>query len=66
MPPAKKQSPRRSKLRLRHVHVVVDEALYASLEAHARKLDGLPRTAARAPNFSAAARDALRRGLGLA
>jgi hypothetical protein len=64
MPPAKKQSPRRSKLRLRHVHVVVDEALYASLEAHARKLDG--RAAARAPNFSAAARDALRRGLGLA
>jgi len=47
------------------LHVVVDGALHTRLEEHARKLDGLSKKDERQPNLSAAARDAMRRGLGL-
>lgn len=55
----------RSSDRVRHMHVVVDDTLYTSLEAHARKLEGIPKNDDRQPNLSAAARDAMRLGLGL-
>lgn len=55
----------RSSDRVRHMHVVVDDTLYTSLEAHARKLEDIPKHDERQPNLSAAARDAMRRGLGL-
>ena len=51
--------------RVRHMHVVVDDTLHTALEAHARKLEDLPKNDERQPNLSAAARDAMRRGLGL-
>lgn len=51
--------------RVRHMHVVVDDTLYTTLEAHARKLEGIAKSDDREPNLSAAARDAMRRGLGL-
>lgn len=47
------------------MHVVVDDTLHTALEAHARKLEDIPKNAERQPNLSAAARDAMRRGLGL-
>jgi hypothetical protein len=47
------------------MHVVVDDTLYTSLEAHARKLEGIAKNDDRQPNLSAAARDAMRLGLGL-
>lgn len=55
----------RSSDRVRHMHVVVDDTLHTALEAHARKLEDIPKNAERQPNLSAAARDAMRRGLGL-
>lgn len=48
-----------------HLHVVVDGALHTKLEAHARKLEGMGKTDDRKPNLSLAARDVLRKGLGL-
>jgi hypothetical protein len=47
------------------MHVVVDDTLHVTLEAHARKLEGIDKNDDRQPNISAAARDAMRRGLGL-
>jgi len=51
--------------RVRHMHVVVDDTLHTALEAHGRKLEEIPKNDDRQPNLSAAARDAMRRGLGL-
>lgn len=51
--------------RVRHLHVVVDDTLHTKLEAHARKLEGISKTDDRKPNLSLAARDVMRRGLGL-
>lgn len=50
--------------RLVHLHVVIDGDLQKGLEAHARKLEGKPKSHAR-PNVSAAARHLLRTSLGL-
>ncbi len=60
-----KSRPSRTSDRNRHLHVVVDDALHTRLDAHARKLEGLGKNDDRQPNLSAAARDAMRRGLGL-
>ena len=50
-----------------HLHVVIDDALREKLEAHARKLEGIPARAKidNKPNLSAAVRDLLRTSLGL-
>jgi hypothetical protein len=47
---------------------VIDDELRDKLEAHARKLEGIPKNAKNydKPNLSAAVRDILRSGLGLA
>jgi len=62
---SRSRSSSRGSDRVRHMHVVVDDALHTKLEAHARKLEGLSKNDERKPNLSAAARDVLRRGLGL-
>jgi len=53
--------------RISHLHVVIDDELREKLEAHARKLEGIPPRAKNVdrPNLSAAVRDLLRSGLGL-
>jgi hypothetical protein len=50
-----------------HLHVVIDDELREKLEAHARKLEGIPPRAKNydRPNLSAAVRDLLRSKLGL-
>jgi len=50
---------------IRHIHVVVDDVLHTRIEAHARKLEGIPKNDERQPNLSAAIRDLLRSKLGL-
>jgi hypothetical protein len=51
---------------IRHIHVVVDDVLHTRIEAHARKLEGIPKSdVERQPNLSAAIRDLLRSKLGL-
>lgn len=59
------RTPSRGSDRVRHMHVVVDDTLHTALEAHARKLEDIPKNDDTKPNLSAAARDAMRRGLGL-
>lgn len=61
----KRPAPSRGSDRVHHMHVVVDDTLHNTLEAHARKLEGIAKDDDRQPNISAAARDAMRRGLGL-
>lgn len=51
--------------RISHLHVVIDEELREGLEAHAVRLDPRAKTVERRLNLSAAARDAMRKGLGL-
>lgn len=48
-----------------HLHLVIDPTLRAKLEAHARKLEGVSKNDDVRLNLSAAARDAMRKGLGL-
>lgn len=56
----------RSSDRISHLHVVIDDTLRTKLEAHARKLEGIPKNASDdRPNLSAAVRDLLRKSLGL-
>jgi len=62
--PSKRPASRGSD-RVRHMHVVVDDTLHTALEAHGRKLEGIAKNDDRQPNLSAAARDAMRQGLGL-
>lgn len=62
---SKRAATSRGSDRVRHMHVVVDNTLHTALEAHARKLEGLSKDDDRQPNLSAAARDAMRHGLGL-
>lgn len=65
MTKSKRPKPSRSSDRNHHLHVVVDGALHTKLEAHARKLEGMGKADDRKPNLSSAARDVLRKGLGL-
>lgn len=57
----------RARDRITHLHVVIDDDLREGLEAHARKLEGIPVRAKsqEKPNLSAAVRDLLRTSLGL-
>jgi hypothetical protein len=64
-PKRPKSKSSRTSDRNRHLHVVVDDTLHTKLEAHARKLEGMSKDDVREPNLSAAARDAMRKGLGL-
>lgn len=64
-PKSRPSAASRASDRNHHLHVVVDDTLHTKLEAHARKLDGIAKNDERQPNISAAARDILRRGLGL-
>lgn len=51
--------------KISHLHVVIDEELREGLEAHAVKLEGPRAKVVNRLNLSAAARDAMRKGLGL-
>lgn len=64
-PKRPKRSTSRASDHVRHLHVVVDDTLHDRLEAYARKLEGIRRDDERKPNISSAARDVMRRGLGL-
>jgi hypothetical protein len=63
--PKSRARPSRSGDRISHLHVVIDEELQEGLEAHAVKLDPRAKVVGRRLNLSAAARDAMRKGLGL-